>query len=195
MALSALRNVIGEMDLDHTFTSRDTISTKIRSSMDESTDRWGIKVTRVEVMDIEPPDEIKQTMEKQMTAERIRRAVVTEAEGKKQAAILSAEGEKQAAIISAEGARQAAILRAEGEGQAILAVAKGESLAISAVAESIKGSSSDPVSYLIATKYIEAMRAIATNAQKTVFMPYEASGVISSFGSIGEMLGGKSAMR
>jgi regulator of protease activity HflC (stomatin/prohibitin superfamily) len=187
MALSSLRNVIGEMDLDHTLTSRDLISTKIRAAMDESTDRWGVKVTRVELMDIEPPPEIKLTMEKQMTAERTRRALVTEAEGAKQSAILRAEGEKQAAIIGAEGAREAAILRADGEGQAILAIARGESSAIEAVSSAVKERGGDPMAYLIAVKYLQTLGTIAGDAQKTVFLPYESSALMSSLGSMREM--------
>lgn len=190
MALSALRNIIGELDLDHTLTSRDTISSRIRSSMDEATDRWGIKVTRVELMDIEPPSEIKQTMEKQMTAERTRRALVTAAEGEKQAAILRAEGEKQASIVNAQGAREAAILRADGEGQAILAVARGESAAIAAIKEALSDASADPMSYLIATKYIEALKIVGSNSEKTVFMPFEASGVMSAVGGLRELMSG-----
>lgn len=187
MVLSSLRNVIGDMDLDETLTSRDLISTKIRSAMDASSDRWGVKVTRVELMDIEPPPEIKQTMEKQMTAERARRALVTEAEGAKQSAILRAEGNKQAAIIDAEGARQAAILRADGESQAILAVARGESSAIEAIAVAVKDGGGNPTGYLIAVKYLQTLGSIAGDAQKTVFLPYESSALMSSLGGMREM--------
>ena len=130
LALSALRNVIGELDLDHTLASRDVINTKIRASMDQSTDRWGVKVTRVELKEIVPPQEIRITMEKQMTAERSRRAIVTEAEGAKQSAVLNAEGRKQAAIINAEGQRESAILEADGAAQALYRRAAGEAQAM-----------------------------------------------------------------
>ncbi|MDE3111779.1 MAG: SPFH/Band 7/PHB domain protein [Chloroflexota bacterium] len=187
MALSTLRNVIGDLDLDHTLTSRDMISTKIRAAMDESTNRWGVKVTRVELMDIEPPQEVKQTMEKQMTAERQRRAAVTAAEGAKQAAILQAEGEKQAVVLRAQGVRDAAILEADGKGQALLRVAQGEADSIGAVAGAI-GQRADPSQYLIAVKYLDALRAIAQDANRTVFLPYEASAALASLGGIRELL-------
>jgi regulator of protease activity HflC (stomatin/prohibitin superfamily) len=188
MALSSLRNVIGDLDLDHTLSSRDLISTKIRSAMDESTDSWGVKVTRVELMDIEPPTDVKQTMEKQMTAERTRRAVVTGAEGDKQAAILQAEGQKQAAIVGAQGRREAAILDADGKGQALLRVAQGEADAIVAVANALNDRS-DPTTYLIAVKYLDALRAMSQGANRTVFMPYEATAALGALGGIRELFG------
>lgn len=186
LTLSALRNVVGSMDLDHTLTSRDTINTQLRSALDQSTQLWGVKVMRVELKNINPPNEIKLTMEKQMTAERTRRAVVTTAEGEKSAAILRAEGEKQAKIVSAEGEKQAAILSAEGQAEARLKVAQAEAQAINAVSQTI-GKFGSPAQYLIAQKYIESMIAIAKDSDKTVFMPYEAAGVMSSLGGIKEL--------
>jgi len=186
LALSGLRNVIGELDLDHTLTSRDLINTKLRASMDQATDRWGVKVTRVELKNIEPPPDIKQTMEKQMTAERNRRAVVTEAEGTKQSAILAAEGQKQAAIVAAEGRREAAILDADGKAQALLRIAEGEAKAIAAISAAL--GQRDPTAYLVALKYIDTLKDVARGAEKTVFMPYEATGVISSLGGMRELL-------
>src|SRR6266481_1704560 len=134
LTLSALRNVIGSMDLDHTLTSRDSINTQLRAALDVATQQWGVKVVRIEMKNIKPPEEIRITMEKQMTAERNRRAVVTTAEGEKSSAILRAEGQKQAAIVNAEGAKEAAILAAEGQAQARLRVAQAEAQAIQVVA-------------------------------------------------------------
>jgi regulator of protease activity HflC (stomatin/prohibitin superfamily) len=187
LTLSALRNVIGELDLDHTLTSRDVINTKIRASMDQATDRWGVKVTRVELKNIEPPPEIKQTMEKQMTAERDRRAAVTQAEGMKQAAILRAEGEKQAAIVAAEGRREAAILDADGRSQALLRLAQGEAQALGAVGDAMRGKG-DASTYLVALKYLDTLALLGRDSEKTVFVPYEASAAIASLGGIKELL-------
>ena len=191
LTLSALRNVIGALDLDHTLTSRDTINTQLRAALDSSTQQWGVKVMRVELKNINPPQEIKLTMEKQMTAERTRRAVVTTAEGEKAAAILRSEGEKQSRIMSAEGAKQAAILAAEGEAEARLKIAQAEALAIAAVAQALGGSGSNPASYLIAQKYLEALTRIADGAKKTVFLPYEATSAMGALGGIKELLGSK----
>jgi regulator of protease activity HflC (stomatin/prohibitin superfamily) len=186
LTLSALRNVIGSMDLDHTLTSRDTINTQLRAALDSSTQQWGVKVLRVELKNINPPSEIKLTMEKQMTAERTRRAVVTTAEGEKQAAILRAEGEKQSKIVSAEGEKQGAILDAEGQAEARIKVAQAEAQAITLVAQAL-GREGNPTQYLIAQKYLESLGQIAQDADKTVFLPYEAAGVMSSLGGIKEM--------
>jgi regulator of protease activity HflC (stomatin/prohibitin superfamily) len=133
LTLSALRNVIGALDLDHTLTSRDTINAQLRSALDSATQQWGIKVMRIELKNITPPEEIRLTMEKQMTAERTRRAVVTTAEGEKASAILRAEGQKQSQIVNAEGAKQAAILAAEGQAEARLRIAQAEAQAIQVV--------------------------------------------------------------
>ena len=187
VTLSALRNAIGELDLDHTLTSRDLINTKMRTIIDSATDKWGVKVTRVEMKNIEPPPEIKHVMEKQMTAERSRRAIVTEAEGEKSSAILKAEGQKQSAIVAAEGQREAAINRAEGEATALVRVAQGEAKAIQTIAEAFAGKT-NPAGYLVALKYIEALRELSKGANKTVFLPYEATGVLSSLGGMKELL-------
>ena len=187
LTLSGLRNVIGELDLDHTLSSRDPVNTKLRASLDQATDRWGVKVTRVELKNIEPPPDIKQTMEKQMTAERNRRASVTQAEGAKQAAILAAEGEKQAAIVAAEGRREAAILDADGKGQALLRMAQGEAAAIEKITQAI-GAHSDPTNYLIAIKYLDTLKEMAKGADKQIYMPYEATGILSSLGGIKQLL-------
>jgi regulator of protease activity HflC (stomatin/prohibitin superfamily) len=184
LTLSSLRNVIGAMDLDHTLTSRDTINTQLRMTLDASTQQWGVKIVRVELKNINPPQEIKLTMEKQMTAERQRRAVVTTAEGEKASAILRAEGEKQAAVVSAEGAKQAAILAAEGQAEARLKVAQAEAMALQAIGQAI---GANPGQYLIAQRYLDSLIQIAKDADKTVFLPYEASGVMGSLGAMKEL--------
>src|SRR5262245_33465194 len=186
LTLSALRNVIGALDLDHTLTSRDTINTQLRQALDSSTQSWGVKVVRVELKNINPPEEIRLTMEKQMTAERSRRAVVTTAEGEKAAAILRAEGERQSSIVSAEGAKQSAILAAEGQAEARMRIAQAEAQAISMVTGAIGGG--NPAQYLIAQKYLDSINEVAKNAQKVVFLPYEATGVMSALGGMREML-------
>jgi regulator of protease activity HflC (stomatin/prohibitin superfamily) len=188
LTLSALRNVIGSMDLDHTLTSRDTINTQLRSALDVSTQQWGVKVLRVELKNINPPQEIKLTMEKQMTAERTRRAVVTTAEGEKSSAILRAEGQKQSKIVSSEGEKQAAILAAEGQAEAKLKIAQAEAQSITMIAEAV-GRYGSPAQYMIAQKYMDSLAQIAANADKTVFLPYEAAGVMGSLGSMKELFG------
>ena len=175
LTLSGLRNVIGALDLDHTLTSRDTINTQLRAALDAATQQWGVKVMRVELKNIDPPQEIKLTMEKQMTAERARRATVTAAEGEKAAAILRAEGQKQSLIVSAEGAKQSAILAAEGQAEARLRVATAI------------GATGNPAQYLIAQRYLESLMQIAAGAQKVVFLPFEAAGVMGSIGSMKEL--------
>src|SRR6266699_3700338 len=146
LTLSALRNVIGQLDLDHTLASRDTTNSQLRAALDSATQQWGIKVMRIELKNITPPEEIRLTMEKQMTAERTRRAVVTTAEGEKASAILRAEGQKQSQIVTAEGSKQAAILAAEGQAEARLRVANAEAQAISMIAQAI-GAAGNPAQY------------------------------------------------
>jgi regulator of protease activity HflC (stomatin/prohibitin superfamily) len=187
LTLSALRNVIGAMDLDHTLSSRDTINGQLRTALDAATQQWGIKVMRIELKNITPPEEIRLTMEKQMTAERTRRAVVTTAEGEKSSAILRAEGQKQSQIVSAEGSKQAAILAAEGQAEARLRVAQAEAQAIEMITKSL-GTTGSPAQYLIAKSYLESLSQIATDADKLVFLPYEAAGVMSSLGGLKELL-------
>ena len=188
LTLSALRNVIGALDLDHTLTSRDSINTQLRAALDSATQQWGIKIVRVELKNITPPEEIRLTMEKQMTAERSRRAVVTTAEGEKASAILRAEGLKQSAIVTAEGEKQSAILSAEGQAEARLRVAGAEAQALRVVAEAL-GKDGKPAQYLIAKSYLESLTGIAGDAQKVVFMPFEASAAMASIGTIKELWG------
>src|SRR6266540_1491944 len=186
LTLSALRNAIGLLDLDHTLASRDTINTQLRAALDSATQQWGVKVVRVELKNIDPPEEIKLTMEKQMTAERARRAVVTTAEGEKASAILRAEGLQQSAIVSAEGEKQSAILRAEGQAEARLRVANAEAEALKSIAGAL-GASGQPAQYLIAKSYLDSLNQIAANAQKVVFLPFEASAAMGAIGGIKEL--------
>ncbi len=194
LTLSALRNVIGSLDLDHTLTSRDTINTQIRAALDQATQPWGVKIIRVELKNINPPDEIKLTMEKQMTAERTRRAVVTTAEGEKAAAILKAEGIQQSQIINAEGEKQSAILSAEGEALAKLKLAEAEAKAIEHIASAL-GKTADPSQYLIAQKYLQSLSDIASKADSTVFLPYEATGVLGALGGLKKMFDGTTSLQ
>lgn len=185
---TSLRNVIGEMDLDDTLSSRDTINSKLQEILDDATNKWGVKVNRVELQDINPPMDIREAMEKQMRAERDKRATVLEAEGTKQAQVLEAEGERQADINRAEGAKKAKILVAEGEAQARIAVADAEAEAIRLVKEAVE-STGDPINYLVAMKYLETLKEMTSGEDnKVVYIPYEASGILSSVGGIKDML-------
>ena len=176
---TTLRNLVGQLDLDETLVSRDKINQELRAILDEATNKWGVKVNRVELQDIIPPVDIQQAMEKQMKAERDKRAAILEAEGLKQAAILKAEGEKQAEILNAEGDAQARVKRAEAEGNAIKIV-------IDAISD--KG---QPDKYLIAMKYLETLQTINQGQNnKVVYMPYEATGILSSVDGIKEMFNG-----
>ena len=185
---TTLRNVVGEMELDETLTSRDTINSKLRTVLDDATNKWGVKVNRVELQDITPPESIRRTMELQMQAERNRRAEILKAEGEKQAQILNSEGEKQAEINAAEAEKQANILKAEGEAKAKVLQAEAEATAIRNIAEAVADSGADPVNYLLAVKYIETLKEVAGGQQnKTVYLPYEASNMLGSLGGIKDM--------
>ena len=185
---TTLRNVIGELDLDHTLTSRDTINNKLRIILDEATDKWGVKVNRVELQDITPPDDVKFAMEKQMRAERDRRAAILEAEGLKQSQILESEGARQSAINRAEGLKESLILKATGEAESRIIVAQAEAEAVANVTKAIKDSGGDPTTYLLALKYIDAWKEMVSGKDnKVVYMPYEASAMLGSVGSIRDM--------
>ena len=185
---TTLRNVIGELELDETLTSRDTINAKLRNVLDEATNKWGVKVNRVELQDITPPASVRNAMEQQMQAERERRAKILRAEGEKQSAILQSEGEKQSQINYAAAEKEAQILKAQGEAEAKVLQANAESEAIRRVAEAIEGTKTDPASYLLAVKYIETLNEMASGQDsKTVYMPYEASSVLGSLGGIKEL--------
>jgi regulator of protease activity HflC (stomatin/prohibitin superfamily) len=186
---TTLRNVIGEMDLDQTLTSRDIINGKLRSVLDEATHKWGVKVSRVELQDINPPQHIREAMEKQMQAERSKRASILESEGKKASQVLESEGLKTSEINKADGEKQAMILRAEGEAQARIRTAQGEAEAILKITQAIGSTKSDPVNYLIAVRYIDKLgEMVSGKDNKVIYMPYEATGILSSIGGIKELL-------
>lgn len=173
---TTLRNIIGEMELDQTLTSRDIINTRLRGVLDDATNKWGIKVNRVELQDITPPQSVLQAMEKQMQAERDKRAT-----------ILTSEGEKMATINRAEADKQQSILRAEGEAQARIRKAEAEAIAIEKVTDAV-GKSTNPANYLLAQKYIQMMQELASGSKdKTVFLPYEATNIMGSLGGIREL--------
>lgn len=185
---TSLRNVIGELELDETLTSRDTINAKLQSILDDATNKWGVKVNRVELQDITPPESVRVAMEKQMQAERNRRAEILNAEGEKQALILRSEGQKMSQINKAEAEKQAAILKAEGEAQAQVLRAQAEADAIRNVADAVSESQTDPAAYMLAQKYIETLKGMtAGKDNKTIYIPYEASSVLSSLGSIKQL--------
>ena len=184
---TTLRNIIGELELDETLTSRDTINTKLRSVLDDATNKWGIKVNRVELQDITPPESVLSAMEKQMQAERNKRATILTSEGKKASDILQSEGEKMATINRAEAQKQQAILKAEGEAQARIRKAEAEAIAIRKITEAV-GDSSNPANYLLAQKYIQMLQQLAEGDKtKTVYLPYEATNLLGSIGGIKEL--------
>ena len=184
---TTLRNIIGELELDETLTSRDTINKKLGLVLDEATDKWGVKVNRVELQDITPPESVLTAMEKQMQAERNKRATILTSEGKKAADILQSEGEKTAIINKAEAAKQKAILNAEGEAQARIRKAEAEAKAIELITEAV-GKSTNPANYLLAQKYIQMLADLAQGpAQKTVYLPYEATNLMGSIGGIKDL--------
>ena len=186
---TTLRNVIGEMELDQTLTSRDTINSKLRAVLDEASHKWGVKVNRVELQDINPPHDIRDAMEKQMRAERDKRAKILVAEGTKTQLALEAEGRKIAEINQAEGEKQSQILRAEGQAQARLKIAQAEAAAIEAITTAIQTTKSDPVNYLVAIRYIDTLKDMVSGKDnKVVYLPYEATGILSSIGGIKELL-------
>ncbi len=185
---TTLRNIIGELDLDETFVSRDTINNRLRIILDEASHKWGVKVNRVELQDIIPPADIQAAMEKQMKAERERRAVILEAEGQKRSAILKAEGQREAAIANAEGEKQSAVLRANGLAEARILQADAEAEAIKRTIEAIKGNG-EPDKYLIAVRYLDTLKQMVEGKDnKVVYMPYEATGILSSVDGIKQML-------
>ena len=185
---TTLRNVIGDMSLDETLTSRDTINAKLRNVLDEASHKWGVKVNRVELQDINPPHDIRDAMEKQMRAERDKRAKILEAEADKQSQILQSEGWKTAVINKAEAEKQSKILKAEGDAEARIRTANGEAEAINVITTAIKNTNSDPVNYMVAIRYIDTLNQMVSGKDnKTIYMPYEATGVLSSLGGIKDM--------
>ena len=184
---TTLRNIIGELELDETLTSRDTINTKLRAVLDDATNKWGIKVNRVELQDITPPASVLQAMEKQMQAERNKRATILTSEGDKAAVILQSEGEKQSAINRAEAQKQTQILEAEGQAQARIRKAEAEAIAIAKITDAV-GKSTNPANYLLAQKYIAMLQDVAQGDKtKTVYLPYEATNLMGSIGGIKDL--------
>ena len=185
---TTLRNVIGELELDETLTSRDTINSKLRAVLDEASNKWGVKVTRVELQDITPPNSVRDAMERQMQAERERRAQVLKATGDKEALILESEGKKAALINQAEADKQTKILAAEGEANSRIIKAKAEAEAIAKINEALANSGMDPANYMLAEKYINTLKEMASGQDsKTVYMPYEASAMLGSIGCFKDM--------
>ncbi|MDR2708960.1 MAG: SPFH/Band 7/PHB domain protein [Elusimicrobiota bacterium] len=185
LAQTNLRNVIGDMELDSTLTSREKINSQLRVVMDEATDKWGVKVTRVEIQKIDPPKDITDSMSKQMKAEREKRANILEAEGLRQAAILKAEGAKQAVILEAEATKEKQVLEANGEAQAIKQVADAEKYKIEVVYNAIH--EGKPTNDLIAIKYLETLGQVADGKATKVFLPLETTGVTAAIGGIAEL--------
>lgn len=191
---TTLRNVIGSLDLDETLVSRDQINTKLRLILDEATDKWGVKINRVELQEVNPPHDIQQAMEKQMRAERDRRAVILEAEGKKSAAILEAEGHQQSLILRAKGEAdsrvleakgdaESRILEAEGQAQARLKVSQAEAQAIEMIQKAVP--EGNPLPYMIAQSYIKALPEMTKDKNgKMIVVPYEASAIMGSLATM-----------
>ena len=183
LTATTLRNIIGDLELDQTLTSRDIINTKMRAILDEATDPWGIKVNRVELKNILPPADIQSSMEKQMKAERDRRQAILQAEGQKKSAILLAEGERESAILRADAEKQAAILRAEAEQQAAILKADGEAQAILAVQKALADSlellnEKAPNDNVLKLKAIEAMQKVADGKATKIIIPSEMQGLV-----------------
>ena len=184
LAITTIRDIIGKMDLDQTFSSRDGINTQLRDVLDEATDRWGCKIDRVEIKDITPPADIRDAMEKEMNAERNKRALILESEAQRQAAITIAEGKKQAAILEAEADKESKIRRAAGEAQAIKEVADAKAQEIQKVYDAMK--KADPDDKLVQLKSLEALKEVAKGDANKVFIPFEATNTLASLGAITE---------
>jgi len=180
---TTLRNIIGSMDLDESLVSRDEINEKLRLILDEATDKWGVKVNRVELQEVNPPADIRQAMEKQMRAERDKRAQILDAEGSKCSAILESEGVKQSKILRAQGEAESNIERARGEAEARLQIANAEAKAIGMIQQSVP--QGDPLPYMIATQYIKTLPKMMEDKDgKLILVPYEASSLVGSLASM-----------
>ena len=186
LAITTIRDVVGKMDLDETFSSRDNINDQLRVILDEATDQWGCKVDRVEIKDITPPADIRDAMEKQMNAERNKRAQILQAEGERQSAITLAQGKKEAAILAAEADKEAAIRRAAGEAEAIKQVAEAKAQEIAMVYEAMM--QSNPNDKLVQLKSLETLREVANGDANKVFIPFDATSALSSLGAVKEIL-------
>ena len=185
LAQTNLRNVVGDLDLDSALTSREVINAKLRTILDDATDKWGVRVVRVEIQRIEPPQDVTDAMHRQMKAERDRRAAVTEAEGSKRAAILTSEGIKESQILEAEGQAEAIRRVADAERYQLLTVAEGEAQAIERVFGAIHNG--NPTPDLIAIRYLEALQGIANGQATKIFLPLDTSGVLGSVAAVGEL--------
>lgn len=190
LAITTIRDIIGKMDLDETFSSRDGINTQLRVVLDEATDRWGCKVDRVEIKDITPPADIRDAMEKEMNAERNKRAMILESEAQRQSAITIAEGKKQAAILEAEADSEAKARRAAGEAQAIREVAEAKAQEIQMIYDAMK--QADPNDKLVQLKSLEALEEVAKGEANKIFIPFEATSALSSLGAMKEVITDKS---
>ena len=184
LSTTNLRTVMGSMDLGETLSKRDEINTRLLSVVDNATENWGVKITRVELRDIRPPQDIVNAMTRQMKAEREKRAVILEAEGMRQSAILKAEGEKQSAILSAEGEKEAAFRAAEARER----TAEAEAKATTMVSDAIASGNVNALNYFVANNYIDALKAMAASPnQKMLLLPIEATGVIGAMAGIAEL--------
>ncbi|HMS88571.1 MAG TPA: SPFH domain-containing protein [Acidimicrobiales bacterium] len=199
LAQTNLRNVVGDLQLDQALTSRDKINVDLRQILDDATDKWGVRVVRVEIQRIDPPPDVMHAMHEQMKAERTRRAVVTEADGRREAAITTAEGDKQAAILRAEGERQRQILQAQGDAEATraladaerfrqLTVAEGEARAITTVYQAIHAG--DPSPDLLAIKYLETLGRIANGQATKIYLPADFASGLGSLATVAELFAG-----
>ncbi len=186
LAITTIRDIVGKMDLDETFGSRDNINYQLRSILDEATDKWGCKINRVEIKDINPPADIRDAMEKQMNAERNKRALILEAEAQKQSDITVAEGKKEAAILNAEAESESKIRRAAGEAKAIKEVAEAKAKEIELIYNAMK--KSEPDEKIVQLKSLEALKELANGDANKVFIPFEATSALSSLGAVKEIL-------
>ena len=186
LAITTIRDIVGKMDLDETFSSRDAINDKLRVILDEATDQWGCKVDRVEIKDITPPADIRDAMEKQMNAERNKRALILQAEGERQSAITIAEGQKEAAILEAEADKESRMRRAAGEAEAIKKVAEAKAKEIEMVYGALK--TAKPDNTIVQLKSLEALKEVADGEANKVFIPFDATSALGSLGAIKEVL-------
>lgn len=189
LSITTIRDIVGKMDLDQTFSSRDAINDQLRIILDEATDQWGCKVDRVEIKDITPPADIRDAMEKQMNAERNKRAAILQAEGERQSAITIAEGQKEAAILGADADREAKIRRAEGEAEAIKKVADAKAKEIEMIYGAIKKSAPDDK--LVQLKSLEALKEVANGDANKIFIPFDATGALAGLGAAAEAVNAK----